>query len=170
MIALIGFTGAGKTTLGSYMGKTYGLPCYDSDAEIVMQSGMSIATLFQSHGEKRFREIEEEVIGGIVAARRIGILVTGGGAILSPVTRTLLLQMCDVVHVYAALDTIILRLANDTARPLLASSDQRDAITTLYLAREGMYDFAHVTVHSQDIPRAGADVMAYSVRTGQRAM
>ena len=58
-LALVGFMGAGKTTVGREVAERLGRPFFDADEEIERRTGTTIAELFQD-GEERFRRVEEE--------------------------------------------------------------------------------------------------------------
>lgn len=83
---LIGFQGAGKTTLGRALGKRYSIPFVDLDEEIVrVTCTRSVRDAFLELGERRFREIEEEVALSLLATET-GLIAFGGGAI-APLAR-----------------------------------------------------------------------------------
>ena len=162
MIALIGFTGAGKSMLGRSLTMFYGLPCYDVDTLIEKQTGCTIARLFSEHGEAYFRAVEENVIASLLQSQSTSnncVIVTGGGAVLSENTRSLLYEHCFVVHVYAPLDVIVDRLRADQSRPLLQGTDFVEALAALHAARETLYDFAHVKIEMQNSYQAASLVL-----------
>lgn len=159
MIALIGFTGAGKSTLGKLLSRNYGLPCYDNDEFVEKMMNMPIREIFSVYGEQRFRELEAESIASRLNTTRHGVLVTGGGAPLAKETRVLLAQRAFTVHVTASLDEIIRRLETDNTRPLLQGGNH-ERVTMLYKEREHLYDFAHEVVAGTDLLLAAAQVMA----------
>ena len=159
MIALIGFTGAGKSTLGKLLSRNYGLPCYDNDDFVEKMMNMSIREIFSIYGEQRFRELEAESIANRLNMTTHGVLVTGGGAPLAQETRELLAQRALTVHVKVPLAEIIRRLETDNTRPLLQGGNH-ERVTMLYKEREHLYDFAHVVVAGTDLSLAAAQVMA----------
>ena len=61
-IILIGFMGAGKTTLGKVLAETLSVPFYDSDELIEERTNSSISSIFLHHGEAYFRNLEKETI------------------------------------------------------------------------------------------------------------
>ncbi len=159
MIALIGFTGAGKSTLGKLLARNYGLPCYDNDKIVEKKMKMSINEIFSNFGEKRFRELEAESIANLVNSSPIGVLVTGGGAPLLPETCQLLLSRAFTVHVYTPLSEILHRLEFDRTRPLL-QGEIEERLTKLYNEREHLYDFAHAVVDGTNLRLAESRIMA----------
>lgn len=80
-IALVGMPGAGKSAVGSALGKTSGLPVYDADAEVEKEAGMTIPEIMEKEGVPAFREREAGVIRRLSLLRG-AIIVTGGGAVL----------------------------------------------------------------------------------------
>ncbi len=159
MIALIGFTGAGKSTLGKLLARNYGLPCYDNDEIVAKNMKMSISEIFTAYGEVRFRELEAASIARILHQSPLGVLVTGGGAPLLPETRQLLASKAFTVHVYTPLADILHRLEFDSTRPLLQGGIQ-ERLTKLYDEREHLYDFAHTMADGTNMRLAEVQVMA----------
>lgn len=160
LIALIGFTGAGKSTLGRALAREYGFACYDSDSLIEERLGSSVAELFATEGEAVFRGYEATCIADCLRGRRMGVLVTGGGAVLHQATRALLQKHAFVVHVQAPLAVIWERLQGATDRPLLQGPDPYRALVNLYHNRSGVYDFADVTIPCDDVKRAASMTVA----------
>lgn len=161
MIALIGFTGAGKTTIGGVLSANYGMVCYDADHLIEQRAGTSIKCLFAEKGESYFRDLEESVIRETVARGGKTVLVTGGGAVLRRATRDMLLRDCFTVHVDTPLPLVIERLSVKTDRPLIAGGDPVVALINLYDARIGLYDFAHLRVDGSDAKRAAEAIVEH---------
>ena len=159
VIALIGFTGAGKSTLGKLLSRNYGLPCYDNDELVEKMMNMSIREIFSVYGEPRFRELEAESIASRLNTTEHGVLVTGGGAPLAKETRELLAQHALTVHVQVPLAEIIRRLETNDTRPLLQGGNH-ERITMLYNEREHLYDFAHAVVSGTNLQLAAAQVIA----------
>ena len=160
MIALIGFTGAGKSTLGAHLSQRCGLPCFDADALFVGRTGVSIADYFARWGEVRFREAEAGLIAEIVRGPGQGVLVTGGGAVLRESTRALLSARCYVVCVQVPFEVTVQRLERMADRPLLKGDDPHDALRRLYENRRGLYDFARLFVDGRDVEAAGKRIVA----------
>lgn len=158
MIALIGFTGAGKSTLGAHLQIELDIPCYDVDAMIEDQQKMKIAEIFAVFGEASFRRLEADMICSC-GGRSAGVIVTGGGAVLDADVRQWLSRNCLVVHVHAPLDVIIERVGFMRDRPLLGQSDPERALRTLYEVRRGIYDFADIEVDGTHIDEAAAAIV-----------
>ena len=76
MIYLIGFMGAGKTTISKFLANKLHLPFYDTDQEIEKKERRSLSEIFKSDGELHFRMLETEVLRNI---NQNSIVACGGG-------------------------------------------------------------------------------------------
>jgi len=126
-IALIGFMGAGKTTLGGLLSRSLDMGFFDMDSEIEKCVGMPVAQIFSEFGEGHFRALEHEMckkiahMDGFFDGFENGIVVaTGGGVLLDTRNLVFLKESCVVVYLKASLGTLSERLAGDETRPLLA--------------------------------------------------
>lgn len=81
-VALVGTSGAGKTTIGRLLAERFGVAFVDVDAEIERRTGLEIRQIFAFHGEQHFRNLERDVT--VDALARPGVVSLGGGA---PMTR-----------------------------------------------------------------------------------
>ncbi len=133
-LALVGFMGAGKTTLGEQVAERLGRPFVDLDREVEAQSGTSIEVMF-AHGEAVFREAEERVAAKVLRAPEPAVVALGGGAVLSAATRAELSRHFTVL-VDVDVDTAWER-ARESGRPL--ARDDRE-FRVLYEARRRMYE------------------------------
>lgn len=80
-ISLVGMPGAGKTTVGRILAGKLGMKFCDTDEEIKKIAGESPEEIIENHGEKRFREIESEVVKLLSALKGV-VVATGGGTVL----------------------------------------------------------------------------------------
>jgi shikimate kinase / 3-dehydroquinate synthase len=114
-VALVGFMGAGKTTLGAEVALRIGRPFLDVDDEIARAHG-PIWELFQQQGESAFRELEASFARDAFARREPSVVALGGGAVE---TRSLLRDLDNVVvvHVDVDVDTAWARVQG-SQRPL----------------------------------------------------
>lgn len=76
---LIGYTGCGKSSLGRKIARALRCRFVDTDSEAERREGASVADIFAFEGEKRFRELEREVLDDIVADETDAVVATGGG-------------------------------------------------------------------------------------------
>jgi len=126
-IFLIGPMGAGKSTIGKQLAKQLNMEFYDSDNEIEKNTGVNISWVFDVEGEKAFRIREEKIIKNIVKKQGI-VLATGGGSILSKVTRNALSSRGVVVYLNTPIEKQFLRTQRDKNRPLLNKNSSRKLI------------------------------------------
>ena len=133
MIVLIGFMGAGKTTIGRMLAERLGLPFVDSDLVIEHQQRRSISSIFDEVGEPAFRALEERTIAELLDGQAC-VLSLGGGACGSAATRELL-RRHTVIYLHVELPEALARVGGDTYRPLLG----RPGLDTLYAARLDIY-------------------------------
>lgn len=138
-IILIGFMGAGKTTVGKLLSKETGLEQVDFDEEIVKEIGMTIQDYFALHGEEAFRERETELLGRYLNHNKI--VSTGGGIVLRPENRELLKQMAPVVYLKTKPEVFIPRLKQDRSivRPLVVSKTAEE-IEAIFNPRTPFYE------------------------------
>jgi shikimate kinase len=161
-IALIGLTGAGKSTLGRRLAAELGLPFVDSDHEIEAAARLSIADIFDTLGERSFREGEQRVIDRLLNGRP-QVIATGGGAVVSAATRKALSDRAFTVWLRKDVEAIIQRLAYSKARPILKGPDPAETLRRLSREREPYYAAADLVFDIDDIS-APAHALAVMLR------
>jgi len=150
-IALIGLMGAGKSTVGRRLARRIGLPFVDADQEIETAAGMSIAEIFERHGEAYFRDGERRVLARLVAGPP-RVIATGGGAFMNDVTRALILERCIAIWLDAGIEMLAERVGRRDHRPLLKGKDPRILLQGLAETRGPVYAQAHLTVRGGAMP------------------
>jgi shikimate kinase len=139
-LVLIGFRGAGKSTLAAELASRLNLGCISTDANVERRTGRSIAAFVQQHGWEKFRRMEHEVIAALPTER---VLVDcGGGVIENPDNMRLLQERSLIVWVDAEVEDIISRLATpeNAHRPLLSGASMVEDIRTNYARRKPLYE------------------------------
>ena len=82
-IFLIGFMGAGKSTIARTLQRELGFPLVEMDERIVQEQGMSINDIFAQYGEAHFREIESQLVVDL-GKQEPSIVSCGGGVVVRP--------------------------------------------------------------------------------------
>jgi shikimate kinase len=138
MIVLVGFMGAGKTTVGRVLAGRLGLPFADSDLVIEQRTGRQIRQIFADDGEPAFRALEHGVIADLLDGPD-AVIALGGGAPEQPgiqaALRRAVLNKTEVVYLQVGYQQAMQRVGGDQARPLLA----RPGLDDLYQRRLDVY-------------------------------
>jgi len=137
-IYLVGLMGAGKTTIGKVLARRLSYSFIDSDHEIARRTGVSVPTIFEIEGEEGFRKREAQIIAEI-AALDTQVVATGGGVVLRPENRQLLLSSGLVVYLNVPLHTLYERTRHDKNRPLLQVQDPLQKLKELHIQRDPLY-------------------------------
>jgi shikimate kinase / 3-dehydroquinate synthase len=134
-IALIGFMGAGKSTLGAEAARRLDRPFVDLDRELEAELGAPVAEIFESRGEATFREAEEDLAVEALADPQPAVLALGGGAVTSDRVREGLRDGALTVLVEIDPDEAWRRVAG-TGRPL---ARDEASFRALYEERRPLY-------------------------------
>ena len=138
-IILIGFMGAGKTTVGKELSRILRYPFIDLDQKIEDEEGRSIPEIFQAMGEPYFRKVESEVFANTLIENSKSVISTGGGIILLEKNRRIM-DRYPTILLNASVDEIYRRVSHQTNRPLLQSEgDLYSRIGDLYSQRIAIY-------------------------------
>ncbi len=151
-VVLVGMMGVGKSSIGRRLGARLGVPFVDADAEIEKAAGMSIADIFDRHGEAYFRSGEARVIARLLDGGP-QVLATGGGAVMNADTRAAIKAKGVSIWLSAEFDLLMRRInkrKND--RPMLLTADPAATLRQLLAEREPVYAQADITVQSREVP------------------
>lgn len=161
MIVLVGFMGAGKTTVGHLLSERLGLPFLDSDLVIEQQTGRAVREIFAADGEPAFRDLERRVVAELIDGPDV-VLALGGGAAEHQETITRL-KSAQVIYLKVGYGEAMLRVAGDQYRPLLSRPD----LESLYRHRLSVYEAVATLTVATDGRRPEAvsrDVLAQLAR------
>jgi shikimate kinase len=131
VIVLVGFMGAGKTTVGQLLSSRLGLPFADADTVIEDRAGTPVPQIFAERGEPAFRALEHETIASLLTGPRM-VLALGGGAVEHEQTRRLLTGSRvpggpggaeEVVYLHVPYAGALDRVGGDGGRPMLRRPD-----------------------------------------------
>jgi shikimate kinase len=139
-IALIGFMGTGKTTVGKLLAEKLGKKFIELDTLIEKKAGKSIPDFFRDEGEIRFRELEIEVTRDVAGSRN-AVIACGGGIVMNTINIDRLEKECVIVCLTAPPAEILKRTSNDkNGRPMLAVADRANRVTELMKIRWPYYE------------------------------
>lgn len=150
-IALVGMMGSGKSSIGRRLAARLAIPFVDADTEIEQAAGMTIAEIFEHHGEPYFRGGEARVIARLLD-HGPQVLATGGGAFMNRDTRAAIQQKGVSIWLKAELEVLMKRIKRRGDRPLLKTDDPAATLTALIEQRYPVYAEADLTVLSRDVP------------------
>ena len=147
-IFLCGLMGSGKSTVGRILASRLEVPFSDLDSMIEQKTGTSIAAIFESDGESRFREIERAVLEEVLDGDRDRdrdrdrdgdgdrdmdmdrdglkgfVMALGGGALQSRELAAKVAGAGILIYLETSVEELVVRLQGDQARPLLAMPDE----------------------------------------------
>ena len=155
-IALTGFMGAGKTTIGRLLAARLGWEFLDLDAYIESRTGLTVPTIFATHGEPHFRQLESSALASALGRANV-VLALGGGTPEVLTNRLLLEQTPATSTVFldapfpALFDRCMMQALNPgtTARPVLADPATAEA---RFLTRQPIYRrLARLTISTADL-------------------
>ena len=141
---LVGFMGAGKTTVAAALGERIGWRAEDIDERIEARERRSVSAIFVQEGEGYFRQAEREVLRELLPERNV-IVATGGGTFADPDNRAMMLSDGAVAWLDLPFGRLVERIPSDGRRPLAADLIQMEQ---LYLRRRLAYAEAHIRIDS----------------------
>jgi shikimate kinase len=161
VLVLVGPPASGKTTVGTAVAEALGVAFRDTDHDIELRTGTSVADIFVTDGEDRFRGLEVEAVARALAEHD-GVLALGGGAVTQEATRELLVGYGrhggTVVWLDVDLASAAKRAGLSRDRPLL-NVNPRAMLRTMLEQRAPLYgEVATATVATGG--REPADVVA----------
>ena len=187
-ITLVGFSGAGKSTVARLVAERLGWSWVDTDDLIERQAAKTVPELFATEGEAAFREREAMVFASLKADRLV--VAAGGGSGLPEGTRRSIVEAGLVICLDATVETVVARLAaagdgsvlrsplseskglsKGPERPLLAGEDPLGRVRRLKAQRAAVYALADATISTDWLsPDEVADeVVRFYRQHGERA-
>ncbi len=147
-VILIGFMGAGKTTVGHLVAARLGFRFVDTDDRIEADAGKSIPEIFADDGEPRFRELESAALHDTLRGDE-QVISTGGGIILDVENRKAIRAGGYCVWMAVTPETVWERVSGEHHRPLLQNGDPPGTIRRLLEDREPLYrETAHLEIRT----------------------
>jgi len=144
VVVLVGFMGAGKTTVGHIVAERLGQPFVDSDVLIEQRLGRDIRDIFRTEGEPWFRQLEHVTVADLVRGPD-AVVALGGGALEDPRSRAVL-RHARVVYLRVSYHEAMARVKSDEFRPMLHRPD----LDEVYKRRLPVYeDLSVLTVDTE---------------------
>ena len=160
VIVLVGLSGSGKSTIGAALSKQLNFRFIDIDERIEQNEGTSITEIFTQKGEGRFRELEREAVLQLDLSSP-SVLALGGGAWMQDEIRGFLAPIATIIYLEASVESILQRLKDNNARPLLDNLSKRKEVLEQQLeTRKRVYKEADITVNANAaVPEVTYDII-----------
>ena len=147
-VFLVGFMAAGKSTVATALGSRIDWRVEDIDSRIEARERSTVADIFATHGETRFRAAEREVLRELLPLRHT-VVATGGGTFADPGNRQLINADGASIWLDVSFETVVDRIPPDGRRPLAAD---RTSMEALYRSRRSAYRHAHLRLDADRAP------------------
>jgi len=141
IVALTGFMGSGKTTVGAALAGLLGVRHADLDALVEAAEGRTVAEIFSTEGEKGFRTLELKSLKRFLEKGGDAVLSLGGGTLTIPAAAALVREKSLCIYLRATVETLADHLRpNAASRPLLQGAPLEERIAELLSARSAHYE------------------------------
>lgn len=152
-LVLIGFMGAGKTSVGKELADLLGCALCDTDQETERRAGTAVSEIFRLQGEEGFRNMETDTLRKLLEQTGgdggFAVISAGGGLVLREENQRLLKENAVCVYLKTSPEQVLHRLQGDTTRPLLQGGNVRERVEGLMAARGPVYEkAADITVNT----------------------
>lgn len=157
-VFLIGFMGAGKTSVARRLARTCGIASVDMDTYLVRRAGRSVSEIFAEGGEDAFRALETEVLRELGEMPDALLISCGGGIVERPENVEAMRDLGVVVHLRVTVDEAEARISNKESRPLF---QDLDAARALRERRMPLYEAAadySIDTEGKSIPQIASAV------------
>jgi shikimate kinase len=119
-LAIVGYMGSGKSTVGRIVAEELGWEFVDLDAAVAERAGLSIPEIFESSGEPHFRNLERLALLDALGGPHERVVACGGGVVIDPRNRAKLLEV-PTVFLWEDAD-VLYRRTRGPGRPLRGAS------------------------------------------------
>ncbi len=148
-LVLVGMMGAGKSSIGWRLARKLDVLFNDSDQEVERAAGCSVADIFETWGEKAFRDAERRVIKRLLGGN-VQVVSTGDGAFIDEKSRELIKENGISLWLRADPEVLYERVIRRDTRPLLFDGDAKQILEEMIERRYPIYANADITVESND--------------------
>ncbi len=150
-VVLVGLMGAGKSKIGAMLADALDWPFVDADHEIEKAAGLSVAQIFEQHGEPAFRDLERQVIARLLSDE-LKVIAPGGGAVMNEQTAHIVWSRAFSIWMRADLDILVERTGRNSKRPLLKNGDPYEILGNMMKIRHPVYQKADLVIDSDEAP------------------
>lgn len=151
-IALIGLRGAGKSSLGSMLAASLGVPFIELSQQVEQLAGCSIAEIHALYGQAAYRRYEQRALEEVIRQHPRVVIATPGGIVSEPATFNLLLSHCYTVWLKASPEDHMSRvLAQGDRRPMAGNHEAMDDLKRILESRAQFYSKADKTFDTSDM-------------------
>lgn len=148
-IILVGFMGAGKSTVAAELVKGGRYRLLDLDAEIERRSGLKIQEIFRQYGENAFRDLESASLAELRGQEGF-VVATGGGILGRPENREMIRSIGRTVYLRTPFEILQGRLKISSERPLIKERPDWHALEALLLSRTPFYEMADLIIDTNN--------------------
>ena len=157
VIALLGLRGAGKSTIGRRLAQRLSVPFVELDREVEDTAGLSLAAIFELHGEAFYRRLEREALARVLDRHEAAVLATGGSIVTDDESFSLLRARTQTVWLSASADSHWERVvAQGDRRPMRGRANAKAELTQLLAQRRARYEKADRVVDTDRLDVEGA--------------
>lgn len=168
-IALIGLRGAGKSTLGTLVGATLGIPFVELNREIEDHAGMPVTEVMAFYGQEGYRRLEAQALSRIIATHDSVILAVAGGIVSEPDVFNTLLGNFHAIWIKASAEEHMGRVREQgDMRPMAGNPEAMEQLKFILTSRETLYDQARAKLDTtgRDVAQSAQDLAALIARNG----
>lgn len=168
IVALLGLRGAGKSTVGRALAKRLRRPFVELDARVEEAAGLSLAEIWEIHGEAYYRRLEQEALSKILESTPRAVLATSGGIVAEPTTWERLRRSAITIWLEATPEEHWDRVvAQGDHRPMANDPLAMERLRQLLAEREALYRQAHHTISTSGTDVAGVVARVEAILRGQ---
>jgi len=149
-IFLVGFMGAGKSTVGRILAEKIGYRYCDADKFIETQAGTTITQIFADHGEEHFRDLESESMESL-STKEKQVVATGGGVVQRDRNWDAMYRGGITIYLKAPIEVIWERIKHSKTRPLLQVENPLETARELLNKRTPLYEKADLIVDTSNL-------------------
>ncbi|MBT5925774.1 MAG: shikimate kinase [Verrucomicrobia bacterium] len=150
-LALTGFMGVGKSTMGRHLADFLHFQFMDTDEIIESRQKKAITDIFATQGESFFRALEKDLVLEMQGWES-SVISTGGGLLAFGDNMQQLKKKAFVVCLWAAPETIYNRIKRQSNRPLLQTDDPLETIRSMLEKRKAAYRMADLMINTDTRP------------------